>query len=73
MHIRIRVDSSLPDGTYELVPQAEQTEGQLNQAEVAQDPTQHSETPTATQVEGKPRSITLTFKTTRTYGYLLVH
>jgi hypothetical protein len=64
MHIRIRVDSLLPDGAYELVPQAEPIGVQLNQAEVAQDLTQNSETPTATPVEGKPWSISPTFKTT---------
>jgi hypothetical protein len=62
MHISTRVDSTLPDGSYELVPQAEQTDAQLNQAEAAQDPTQYPETPATSQVEGKPRCITFMLK-----------
>jgi hypothetical protein len=69
-----RVASSLPDGDYEYVPQAEQTEEQPTQTDVqlhrvaaVQDLTQNQEEPAAQQVEGKPRCIPPYVKTTRTY------
>jgi hypothetical protein len=56
---------TLTDGTYELVPESksEQRESQVNLTEVAKDPNQSLEEPTASFAqEGKPRSITPTFK-----------
>jgi hypothetical protein len=56
---------TLADGTYELVPksESEQREAQVNLTEVAEDPNQSSEAPTTSFAqEGKPRSITRTFK-----------
>jgi hypothetical protein len=56
---------TLTDGTCELVPEfgSEQRQAQVNLTEVAEDPNQSSEEPKASFAhEGKPRSITATFK-----------
>jgi hypothetical protein len=56
---------TLTDGIYELVmeSESEQREAQVNLTKVAEDPNQSSEEPKASFAqEGKPRSITLTFK-----------
>ena len=60
----LHVDTSLPDGTYELVPESEseQREADINLIEVAEDPNQSSEEPKASALEGKHRSITCIFK-----------
>jgi hypothetical protein len=62
----IHIESTiLTDGTYELVPESEseQHEAQVNLSEVAEDPNQSSKVPpTSFSQEGKPRSITPTFK-----------
>jgi hypothetical protein len=62
----LHVDTTaLADGTYKLVPEFEsvQHEAQVNLIEVAEDPYQSSEEPNASFAqEGKPRSITPTFK-----------
>jgi hypothetical protein len=57
--------TTLTDGTYELVPEfeSEQREAQVNLTEVAEGPNQCSEVPTTSFAqEGKPQSITPTFK-----------
>jgi hypothetical protein len=69
----LRVASSLPDGDYDVTPREQQTDAQLNQAEVAQELTVYQETPAATQVEGKPRCITFYVKNYSHLCYLLVH
>ena len=55
------IDSTtLPDGTYELVPESEseQHEAQVNLTEAIEDPNQVSEEPKASYAqEGKPRSM----------------
>jgi hypothetical protein len=56
--ISARAASSLPDGDYDVTPREQQTDAQLNQAEVAQELTVYQETPAAIQTEGKPRCIT---------------
>ena len=60
------IDSTtLPDGTYELVPESEseQREAQVNLTEATEDPNQVSEEPKASYVqEGKPRSMSNYFK-----------
>ena len=51
----LRVDSSLADGVYDLVPEQEEHQQAPSQFELDQDPSQASEEPKA--VEGKHRSI----------------
>ena len=72
----LHVDNSLPDGTYELVPESEseQIEADANLIEVAEDPNQSSEEPKASAQEGKHRSITHIFKITHGlfYTYLCI-
>ena len=56
--------TTLPDGTYELVPESEseQREAQVNLTEATEDPNQASEEPTASYAqEGKPRSMSYLF------------
>ena len=56
--------TTLPDGTYELVPESEseQREAQVNLTEATEDPNQVSEEPTASYAqEGKPRSTSYLF------------
>ena len=56
--------TTLPDGTYELVPESEseQREAQVNLTEVTEDPNPVSEEPTASYAqEGKPRSMSYLF------------
>ena len=59
------IDSTtLPDGTYELVPESEseQREAQVNLTEATENPNPVSEEPTASYAqEGKPRSMTYLF------------
>ena len=59
------IDSTtLPDGTYELVPESEseQREAQVNLTEATEDPNQVSEEPKAGYAqEGKPRSMSYLF------------
>ena len=59
------IDSTtLPDGTYELVPESEseQREAQVNLTETTKDPNQVSEEPKASYAqEGKPRSMSYLF------------
>ena len=59
------IDSTtLPDGTYELVPESEseQREAQVNLTEIPEDLNQSSEEPKASSAqEGKPRSMTYYF------------
>ena len=59
------IDSTtLPDGTYELVPESESEprEAQVNLTEVTEDPNRVSEEPTASYAqEGKPRSMSYLF------------
>jgi hypothetical protein len=66
-HISTRAASSLPDGDYDVTPREQQTDAQLNQAEVAQELTVYQEIPAAIQTEGKPRCILPYVKTTRIY------
>ena len=53
--LHIRVDNSLADGVYELVPEQEDQQQAPTQFELDQDPSQVSEEPKA--VEGKHRSM----------------
>ena len=59
------IDSTtLPDGTYELVPESEseQHEAQVNLTEAIEDPNQSSVNPELNlEQEGKPRSMTNNF------------
>ena len=59
------IDSTtLPDGTYELVPESEseQREAQVNLTEATEDPNPVSKEPTASYAqEGKPRSMSYLF------------
>jgi hypothetical protein len=66
---------TLVDGTYELVPESEseQREAQVNLTKVAEDPNQSSEAPMSSFAqEGKPRSITPTFKFIQLYLYMVL-
>jgi hypothetical protein len=57
--------TTLADGPYELVPEpeSEQREARINLTEVIKNPNQSSEEPKASfDQEGKPRSVTPTFK-----------
>ena len=69
------IDSTtLPDGTYELVPESEseQREAQVNLTEATEDLNPISEEPrTSYAQEGKPRSMTYLFAIY--CSYLLVH
>ena len=60
----LRVDTSLPDGDYELVPEteSEQQDAKVNTITVAEDPDQSPEEPKASAQEGKHRSMTLISK-----------
>ena len=66
--------TTLADGTYELVPasESEQREAQANLTEAFEDPSPSSEDPQA-NCEGKPRSITHSFRNYATHCSLLVH
>ena len=58
-------NTTLADGTYELVPESEseQREAQVNLTEVTEDPNPISEEPRSSYAqEGKPRSMSLYFK-----------
>jgi hypothetical protein len=66
LYICIHIESTTrADGTYELVPESEseQREAQVHLIEIAEDWNRSSEVPTTSFAqEGKPRSITPTFK-----------
>jgi len=72
----LHVDTSLPDGDYELVPEteSEQQDAEVNTAVVAEDPGQSPEEPKASAQEGKHRSMTLISKITHglCYTYLCI-
>ena len=58
-------NTTLADGTYELVPgsESEQREAQVNLTEVTEDPNPISEEPRSSYAqEGKPRSMSFYFK-----------
>jgi hypothetical protein len=67
-----RVGSTLPDGTYELVPQAEVKLEVPQQEEVAPDPEQVTD-PVSAQAQGKHRSIHPILKVLAITVYVLVH
>ena len=77
MCIASHIDTTLADGTYELVPESEseQREAQVNLTQATKDPNQVSEEPEASYTqEGKPRSMTYYFQLYTTYCfYILVH
>ena len=70
------IDSTtLPDGTYELVPESEseQREAQVNLTEATEDPNPVSEEPTASYAqEGKPRSMTYLFYFMQLFVFLFI-
>ena len=72
----LHVDTSLPDGDYELVPEteSEQQEAEVNTVAVTKDPDQNLEEPKASAQEGKHRSIAHIFKTNHglCYTYLCI-
>jgi hypothetical protein len=72
----LHVDTSLPDGDYELVPEAEseQQEAKVNTVTVVEDPDQSPEEPKASAQEGKHRSMTLISKLNHglCYTYLCI-
>jgi len=70
------IDSTtLPDGTYELVPESEseQREAQVNLTEATKDPNQVSEEPKASYAqEGKPRSMFYLFEFMQLFVFLFI-
>ena len=70
------IDSTtLPDGTYELVPESEseQREAQVNLTEATEDPNPVSEEPTASYAqEGKPRSMFYLFEFMQLFIFLFI-
>ena len=67
--------TTLPDGTYELVPESEseQREAQVNLTEATEDPNPVSEEPTASYAqEGKPRSMFYLFEFMQLFIFLFI-
>jgi hypothetical protein len=73
MYLHNRVGSTLPDGAYELVPQAEVKQEVPPQEEVAPDQQLTVVDPASAQAQGKHRSIHPILKVLAITVYVLVH